>query len=63
VIGPHVSLGNHSLVENSIVSNSIVQSNVKIRQANISNSMIGNYAEYNGRARDLSMGDYNQITE
>jgi glucose-1-phosphate thymidylyltransferase len=45
------------------VSNSIVQSNVKIRQANISNSMIGNYAEYNGRASDLSMGDYNQITE
>ena len=63
VIGPHVSLGNHSTVENSIVSNSIVQSNVKIRQANISNSMIGNFAEYTGRSRDLSVGDYNQITE
>ncbi|MBX7095833.1 MAG: NTP transferase domain-containing protein [Flavobacteriales bacterium] len=61
VIGPHVSIGMNSVVENSIISNSIIQTHAKIADAHISNSMIGNFAEYKGKAADLSIGDYTQI--
>lgn len=59
VVGPHVSLGNNSVVEGSIVSNSIVQENATIKNANISNSMLGNFATFEGKAVDLSVGDFN----
>src|ERR1700741_589408 len=62
VIGPHVSLGNGSVVENSVIRNTIIQTNTKINSANIVNSMVGNYVEVNGRAEDLSVGDYNVIS-
>ena len=58
VVGPHVSLGANTLVENSNISNSIIQTNCKIKNAVISNSMIGNFAEYKRNAEDLSLGDY-----
>ena len=58
IIGPYVSLGNNTVVENSVIKNSIVQTNTKIFQANISNSMIGNFVEYKGKPVDLSIGDY-----
>jgi glucose-1-phosphate thymidylyltransferase len=58
VVGPHASIGAHTQVENSNVSNSIVQTNCKIKNAVISNSMIGNFAECSREAEDLSMGDY-----
>jgi len=59
VVGPHVSLGNNSVVEGSVVSNSIVQENATIKNANISNSMLGNFATFEGKAVDLSVGDFN----
>ncbi len=58
VVGPHVSIGNNTNVEKSNISNSIIQTNCKIKNAVISNSMIGNFAEYSRKAEDLSMGDY-----
>jgi glucose-1-phosphate thymidylyltransferase len=58
VVGPHVSLGSNSIVKNSIISNSIIQTQVQIRNKNIVNSMIGNFAVLDGRAEDLSIGDY-----
>ncbi|MGL4598578.1 MAG: sugar phosphate nucleotidyltransferase [Bacteroidia bacterium] len=61
VVGPHVSIGNNSMIENSVVSNSIIQQNTKLNHVNISNSMIGNYAEITGKAEDLSVGDYNMM--
>lgn len=62
VVGPHVSLGNGSKVSHSIIKKSIVQENTKIKNANIANSMIGNYATLECRAADLSVGDYNTIS-
>lgn len=59
IVGPHVSLGNKSVVEGSIVSNSIVQENATIKNANISNSMLGNFATFEGKSVDLSVGDFN----
>ncbi len=63
VIGPHVSIGNGTLVENSVIRNSIVQENSKIYSSNITNSMIGNNTEVSTKAKELSVGDYNVIQE
>ena len=62
VVGPHVSLGNKSKVISSVISNAIVQENTTIRHANITNSMVGSHSHVEGKAADLSVGDYNHIT-
>lgn len=62
IVGPHVSLGNNSKVTNSIIKKSIVQESSKVKNANINNSMIGNFASLEGRPADLSVGDYNVIS-
>lgn len=58
VVGPHVSLGDNSRVENSLVSNAIVQTNTKIVGGHIKNSILGNFVEVNGEAKEYSLGDY-----
>jgi glucose-1-phosphate thymidylyltransferase len=63
VVGPHVTIGKNSKVLNSVVSNSIVQQNASLKSVIATNSMIGNRANYEGSARDLSVGDYNEIKE
>jgi glucose-1-phosphate thymidylyltransferase len=57
-VGPYVSIGDNSVVENSVISNSIVQQHTHILHANLTNSMIGNHAVYDGRSNQVSMGDY-----
>jgi glucose-1-phosphate thymidylyltransferase len=61
VVGPHVSLGNQSNVRSSVVSNSIVQQSASVLHANVTNSMIGNFASVTGTPDDLSLGDYNTL--
>ncbi len=61
VVGPHVSIGEGSIVENSTIKNSIIQSNAKIINAILQNSMIGNAANYEGKIADISLGDYSTI--
>jgi len=63
VVGPHVSLGANTVIENTVIRNSIVQHETKISNAVIADSMIGSKVQYNGLARDLSLGDYTQIDE
>lgn len=63
VIGPHVSIGKNTKVEASVVSNSIVQENTLIKTANITNSMVGNFVNFEGKSSDLSLGDYNTLKE
>ena len=58
VIGPYVSVGRDTIIENSVISNSIIQTNSKIACVKIDNSMIGNYVEYFGSKREVSIGDY-----
>ena len=60
VIGPYVSIGNNSKVENSVIINSIIQSDSQIKDANLEDSMIGNFVEYNGKKSELSIGDYSK---
>ncbi|WP_126653415.1 sugar phosphate nucleotidyltransferase [Chryseobacterium aureum] len=60
-VGPGVSLGNNTTVINSNIENSLIQENTKINHGNLSNSMIGNSAQYFGVAREISLGDYSVL--
>lgn len=60
-VGPYVSVGDNSVIENSVVKNSIIQTNSKVLKAELSNSMVGNYAEFSGRSNDASISDYSTI--
>ena len=61
IIGPHVSIGENTVIKNSIISNAIIQTNSLIRSSNFKNSMVGNYANIKGIVQELSVGDYNEI--
>lgn len=58
VVGPHVSVGNGTIICDSVIRNSILQQQSLIQNAVIENSMIGNYAVYKGNVKQLSLGDY-----
>ena len=58
VVGPFVSLGENSKIEGSVISNSIVQSGTTVKSSILENSMLGNFAEYEGKPEQLSLGDY-----
>ena len=60
-IGPHVSLGNGTCILNSNIDNSLIQEKTVINHGNLSNSMIGNNAEYYGVSREISLGDYSVL--
>jgi glucose-1-phosphate thymidylyltransferase len=61
VVGPYVSVGDGSIIRDSVVKNSIIQKNSSVINATISNSMLGNFAKFEGKPSDLSVGDYNVI--
>ncbi|NNE56451.1 MAG: hypothetical protein HKN32_10550 [Flavobacteriales bacterium] len=58
VVGPHVSIGDGSIIEDSRISDSIVQENTTLKKVNFTNSMIGSFVEYHGESHDVSIGDY-----
>jgi glucose-1-phosphate thymidylyltransferase len=58
VIGPFVSVGNHSSIENSIIKNSVIQHNTLVQNAMFSDSMVGSHVEYAGKTSNISIGDY-----
>ncbi|MBO0357005.1 NTP transferase domain-containing protein [Hymenobacter sp. BT186] len=61
VVGPHVSVGDKSNIRGSVVSNSIVQQSATVAHANVTSSMIGNFATVASTPNDLSLGDYNTL--
>jgi len=63
VIGPHVSVGNNTVITTCIIKNSIIQNDSKLTGVTIADSMIGNHASYMGKNKDLSIGDYTEINE
>ena len=58
IVGPHVSVGDNTTVIKSVVSRSIIQTATHIENKVIHNSMIGNSVTLQGKAEDLSIGDY-----
>ncbi len=63
VVGPYVSVGAYSQVIGSVVRNSIVQTHTRLEDVTLENSMIGNFVSVKGQPKDLSLGDYNQLTD
>jgi glucose-1-phosphate thymidylyltransferase len=63
VIGPYVSVGDNSKISESRIQNSIIQKDSSIKNANLANSMLGNFVTFEGKATDLSVGDYNTISQ
>jgi glucose-1-phosphate thymidylyltransferase len=62
VVGPHVSVGKQTRITDSRIMNSIIQTNTSVSKAVLENSMLGNFVNFEGRAFDLSLGDFNTIT-
>jgi glucose-1-phosphate thymidylyltransferase len=61
VIGPYVSIEKGSTVTNSVVRSSILRGGVRVQDAVIDNSMLGERAAVTGHALDLSLGDDSKI--
>jgi glucose-1-phosphate thymidylyltransferase len=60
-IGPNVSVGKGSIIENSEISDTLIQEETEIKNAKLTNSMIGNYAKFNGDFTSISIGDYSVL--
>lgn len=57
-VGPNVSIGKDCLIDNSTVKNSLIQNQTTIKNANLDEAMIGNFAKYDGNFTKISIGDY-----
>ena len=58
VVGPHVSIGDHCVIENSILSDTLIQNHTNVDHANLHRAMLGSQVQYDGKASDISLGDY-----
>jgi glucose-1-phosphate thymidylyltransferase len=63
IVGPHVSLGEGTVVTNTNIKNCIVGAHTKLADANLADAMIGSNAQYVGRSKDLSLGDFSSVHE
>lgn len=61
VVGPYVSVGNNSTIENCVINNTLIQSNSSVKNAVLSDSMIGNHVDYDEGKSDISVGDYTKV--
>ena len=61
IVGPHVSIGEGSILTNTNISNSIVQTNTKITNKLIKDSLIGSFVSYEGVISNVSLGDYSTL--
>lgn len=60
-VGPNVSIGDGTVVENSTIKNSLIQTQSVIKNADLDNAMIGNFAKFDGKFTDVSIGDYSVL--
>lgn len=60
-VGPHVSIGENTVIVDSTISNTIIQTNTTINSSTLNNSMIGNFVKISNNSQELSVGDYNEI--
>lgn len=61
IVGPHVTIGNHAVLESAIVKNSILGNYASIREAVLRNSIIGNDTAITGLRQSLNIGDNTEI--
>lgn len=60
-VGPRVSVGANTVIENSTLSDTLIQEDSTIRNAQLSNSMIGNKATFDGKFKTISIGDFSVL--
>ena len=60
-VGPLVSVGSNTIIEDSTIDNTIIQNDSHVMNAQLSNSMIGNKAVFNGKYSSVSIGDYSKV--
>jgi glucose-1-phosphate thymidylyltransferase len=63
VVGPHVSLGEGSVVSDAHLKNTIVGQHCHLSKVQIEGAMIGSHAQFIGRFKDLSLGDFSSVHE
>ncbi len=61
IIGPNVSIGEHTKIESSIVRDSIIGSYAELQQVVLNSSIIGNDAYVRGLSQSLNIGDNTEI--
>ncbi len=61
IIGPHVAMGDNTIVSYSIVKDSIIGSYSKLYDVVIDDSLIGSDTEIRGETRSLNIGDNTEI--
>ncbi|MGJ5642963.1 sugar phosphate nucleotidyltransferase [Formosa sp. S-31] len=60
-VGPNVSIGTDCVIENTSVKNAIISNHSTIKNANLDDAMIGNYVEFDGHFKTISIGDYSVL--
>src|SRR5690606_38330802 len=60
-IGPNVSVGDNTVIEDSTIAHSLIQTNAIIKNAKLSNAVIGNFAIFDGNFTKISIGDYSVL--
>ncbi len=60
-IGPNVSIGLGTVIEDSTITESLIQNFSLVKNANLKNAMIGNYAKFDGDFTEISIGDYSVL--
>ncbi|CAN5356056.1 sugar phosphate nucleotidyltransferase [soil metagenome] len=61
IIGPHVAMGENTIVHSSIIKDSIIGSFSKLYDVVLDDSLIGNDTEIKGETRSLNIGDNTEI--
>ncbi len=62
-IGPFVSIGDDTDISNSYIESTLIYKSVKVSNANIKNSILGQYSIYDGSNKEIFLGDYSQIND
>ncbi|MGB3775886.1 MAG: sugar phosphate nucleotidyltransferase [Leeuwenhoekiella sp.] len=60
-IGPNVSIGLGTVIEDCTISESLIQNFSEVKNATLTNAMIGNYAKFDGNFKEISIGDYSVL--
>ncbi len=61
IIGPHVSIGENTVIENCLIENSIIQEESSLKNQLLKKAMIGKKVVLHNTSKDCSIGDYTSI--
>ncbi len=61
VIGPYVSVETGCTIEDARISNSIIREQTTVKNALITNAMLGKSVNYSGKPEELNLGDFSTV--